>query len=183
MSTPTVAQLAGLAQQFTSRAFGAFPSQESADQGNALFAANKESLDAIQQELEPFAALQEEQIAIIEANSPPVDPRAQLAALFGIDPSQLGAGPAVEPDSPEVAAAKAEAVAGAEARLEELSEQAGPASLKLQETIASLLQQALGAEIFNNIVPAGHPIRNGEVSEAYKANNAPTLAAAFAPQP
>jgi hypothetical protein len=207
-ATPPIGQLASFGKLFNSIAFGAFDSQEAADAGNALFAENQDKLDAIQSELAPIRTEAGEQIAIVKANQPPVSIWDKLGQVMGFDPAELDDDaresikafainrfgvPAeefdksVEADSEDIAAAKKLAVDAATERLGQLQDQASTVTLKLQEAISTLLKQALPEETFNSIASNYFEFDSEDgpavISAAFAANNAPTLASAFAPRP
>lgn len=202
MAEVTVSTLAGAAAAFNNYARHAFKTREAAAAGNELFAQpeNQEKLAALQSALEPFGQEAEEQVKIIEENQPATSPLAELAAMFGADYDQLpeegkaqvkalapqfGIDPDAPftPDAPEVADAKALAVSTAEAALKDINDRAAPAFLQLQEGIASILKQVLPEETFTEVAQAITEQVGEDLSAGYAANNAPTLAAAFAPRP
>ncbi|HTK84783.1 MAG TPA: hypothetical protein VL625_06820 [Patescibacteria group bacterium] len=203
MAEVSVSTLAGAAAVFNNIARGSFQTREAAAAGNELFAQpeNQQKLEALHAQLEPFGQEGEEQIRIIEENQPAANPLAELAAMLGADYDQLpeegkaqlkqlapmfGIDPnaAFTPDAPEVAEAKALAVSTAEAALNEINERAAPVFLQLQEAVASILKQVLPEETFAEVAEhvAAHVGEEG-LSAGFAANNAPTLAAAFAPRP
>jgi hypothetical protein len=204
MAEVSVSTLAGAAAAFNNIARRSFQTREAAAAGNELFSQteNVQKLEALGAQLQPFGAEQEEQIKIIEENQPAVniwaelgveDPSQlsdeekegmkQMAQLFMGVPAELFDKPYVA-DTEEVAAAKALAVQSAETALKEISDRAAPTFLQLQETVASILKQVLPEETFAQVAEhvSSHVGEEG-LGAGFAANNAPTLAAAFAPRP
>ena len=194
----TLPQLAGIAATFNEIARQSFQDQPSADAGNALFNASKAELSAARAGIDAFADEIQEQVAILEESAPALDPAealAEVAAQFGVDPSELeddqkeqlagmfGIDLNAKPDAPEVVEAKKLAFSTAEDALHDLENKIAPAALKYEELRASLLAQVLPTEVFNSVADQIAPPQYfAQINEAFIANNSPVLASAFTPK-
>jgi hypothetical protein len=171
--------LVDLAQQFNAIAqqtIGRNPQLIEAAQ-KAFTTEVADALQAIDAEAAPFAAEQQEALAVLKANQPQQDIPDELREAL----TQAGFGDQLPPKKEGPAPAIDEAaVAAAQAKLEALNDKIAPIVLKQAEVLAGIAATVLG-DTFNKIVPPH--VRSQDISEGFTANNAPTLARAFTPAP
>ncbi len=167
MSDVTLSQLASYARKFNSAAgqvLGSYP--DLVEKAQESIEAARPSLDAI------IAAAPQPDQAVLDASAVLED--AQMKEFFnkvlggnGDETGETAGDPAAEE------AAKATVIA--------FNEKAAPSHIQLQEALASLIVNVLPADERDSVVP--DEIRNADISAGFAAQNAPVLAAAFAPKP
>jgi hypothetical protein len=189
----TLPRLISYGQKFNSAVKGMI------SQDPALLAQAQEVLEAALPALDAIAAAapQPDQ-ATLDADEilRVADEKAQQAQMkeflkmFGDNPNAIVLGPNgpveinQDDDTEEVDAdpaatqAKLEAAA---ALINTFNEKAAPSHIQMEEALASLFVNILPADQRDSVVP--DEVRNADISAGFAAQNAPVLAAAFAPKP
>lgn len=184
MSDLNVSMLAGYAQKFNQVAGQKLQELELIPAAQAALEAAQSTFEAIQQAA-PEPSDEVKAAAALLADADEKAQLAQMKAMFGdnVEIIEALAGPeAVEAlkNFDESSFPSDEALENAEAVLDAFEEASLPTILKYEEAVAGVLTGVL-ADAANDIVP--DDVRNQDLADAFTANNAPALAAAFAPKP